>query len=140
MFTLNKFECFLGFLILFITLFLLTMSFGDGVIYDKNESLCRTNDSGKSYCRYKGTISQFYVNSDGLVLLIIGSDFDIANAKEKGYVIKETNTVSLAKDANQDDSMREYLYSAFLNKKEVELHMWSAENGRLVVDRFWIKK
>jgi hypothetical protein len=101
-------------------------------------SICRTNESGASYCRYKGEVPKMYINSEGLVLFYLDVPFDLENAKEKGYVIKNGGALALKID-NNDNSLLllKFLEKAYENRDTVEIHARSTKDGFLVIDRVW---
>jgi hypothetical protein len=106
------------------------------------ESLCRTNDNGNSYCRYKGLIEGVYANSDGLQLFFIGDEVTIDEAGEKGLAIVNGQAVSLLVNGYGSVSsarMAELLEFAYANSVPVEIHMRNTEQGYLLVDRVWLR-
>jgi hypothetical protein len=111
------------------------------VLSQTAESLCRTNDSGSSYCRYKGAIGKYYINSDGLALFYIGDDFDKKEALDKGYDITSVDVVAVQLGAGKfEDEKYTALVNAFDKADHVEIHMRRVEKGFLIVDRVWVAK
>jgi hypothetical protein len=110
--------------------------------FTSSESLCRTNDSGDNYCRYKGLIEGVYVNSTGLQLFYIEDEFTIVEAKDKGFTIENGQAVSLLMNGYGSAGatrMAELLEFAYANSVPVEIHMRNTEQGYLLVDRIWVR-
>ena len=104
------------------------------------EVKCRTNESGNSYCRYRGNIDGVYLNKDGLALFFLNSSFSKNEASEKGFDITSVDAVAL-RPGNSD--AQKLLYD-MLNKanelqSDVEIHMRSVDSGYLSVDRVWLR-
>jgi hypothetical protein len=103
-----------------------------------DEALCKESQTGTPYCRYKGTIKQFYINSDNLLLVFLNDDFNLVNAKNLGYDLKASNIMALTINS-ENENIFTALVLAFEHQYPVEIHARDTEFKYIKIDRVWIK-
>lgn len=107
------------------------------------EALCKTSSTSTPYCKYKGKISQLYINQQGLALAFIESPIDPEEAKKFGYNINSGQAFAVQLSLGNErikDKFYQTLLSAFNQQHTVELHARRVASGYLEIDRIWLKE
>lgn len=111
----------------------------------KGNMYCQDNGRSKPYCQYEGKITELYLNREGLLTVKLATPF---SAEQFSVIKLDPNTVSLSHvamlvtpfspaDALHIDTMQSWLTKAYVQGKDIKVHLRGDASGYLLIDRIW---
>jgi len=127
--------------IAFLIIVLITLFYLNPVERYRTESFCKPSKTSTPYCKYKGKIKKYYINTEGLLLVFLNKDFDLSSAQSYGYSVKSGNVMAVNLGAGPyHEKMYESIISAFNNDTHIEIHSRDTVSEYMKIDRIWLSK